>query len=73
MIKVTSLETMEEIVKANKNLEWDGWNVNLITKAKNAAMSKDGVLRKGTWYISKQLPLDRDGWSIPKDLISEKV
>jgi len=27
MININTLEQMEEIVKANKNLYWDGWTV----------------------------------------------
>lgn len=66
---IKSLEQMEQIVKKNKSLIWDGWTVVELQPAKNALMSKDGIRVKGRWYIQKRFDATAAGWDIPDNIV----
>lgn len=66
---VKSLEQMEQIVKNNRNLSWDGWTVVNQFKSDRAATSKDGVRINGTWYIHHRYEPNENGWDIPNKLV----
>jgi len=69
MININTLEQMEEIVKANKNLYWDGWTVVKMYKSDKARTSKYGVYFKNKWRMSRRFEPNRNGWDIPERLI----
>ena len=60
---------MEEIVRSNKSLYWDGWTVVNRYKSDKAQTSKHGVYFKGNWYMSKRFEPSRNGWDIPERLV----
>lgn len=70
MINVKTLEQMEEIVRLNKFLYWDGWTVVNRYKSDKARTSKHGVYFNNKWYMSQRFEPTRDGWHIPERLVS---
>lgn len=66
---VRSLEEMEQIVKKNKSLVWDGWTVVELQPAKNALVSKDGIRINGKWYLQKRFDANSEGWEIPDNFV----
>lgn len=69
MINIKTLEQMEEIVRSNRSLSWDGWTVVNRYKSDKAQTSKYGVYFKGNWYMSKRFEPSRNGWDIPERLV----
>jgi hypothetical protein len=69
MIHITSLDAMEQIVKKNKFLFWDGWNVLYRYPNPVAWRQTDGVFVKGKWFTQKRFELTSKGWDIPKKLV----
>ena len=67
-MNIKSLEQMEVIVKKNKNLHWDGWDV--LKRDPNPAGWRfpNGVFVKGRWYVQKRIPLTSNGWELPDNL-----
>jgi len=68
---VKSLEKMEEIVKNNKRLSWDGWDVLLRIPDHFAWKRRDGVRVSGKWYVQKRYSPSENGWSIPEGLLNK--
>jgi hypothetical protein len=66
---VTSLESMEEIVKKNKFLSWDGWIVVHSYPSDKARTSKYGVYEKKVWQMQRRITPDMNGWDIPTKLM----
>lgn len=66
---VTSLSKMENIVKSNKNLYWDGWTVVNFYNTDKARTSKYGALVNGKWSMTKRFSPTRTGWNIPDKLV----
>jgi hypothetical protein len=66
---VTSLEKMEKIVKRNRELMWDGWNVIHFYPSDKARTSKFGMRIKDRWCISRRFELTEKGWEIPSKLV----
>ncbi len=66
---IKSLEQMEAIVKSNKDLSWDGWDVISLTPAKSGMMSKDGVQINGAWFSKTRFILTENGWEIPNKIV----
>jgi hypothetical protein len=62
---IQSLETMESIVKKNRNLRWDGWNVIDLKKSEMARTSPSGIRINGEWYLHKIYHINTNGWDIP--------
>ena len=62
---IKSLETMESIVKKNRNLRWDGWNVIDLKKSEMARTSPNGIRINGEWYLHKVYTVNANGWDIP--------
>lgn len=69
MIHIDSLDTMEKIVKKNKNLFWQGWDVLYRYPNPVAWKQIDGVFVKGKWFTQKRFELTSKGWDIPKKLV----
>ena len=66
---ITSLEKMEDVVKNNDDLSWDGWTVVENRTKENGAMSKDGAYVDGKWIVQKRYEITADGWEIPNKLV----
>jgi hypothetical protein len=62
---INKLETMESIVKKNRNLRWVGWNVVDLKKSELGRTSPQGIRINGEWFIHKIYVVDRNGWDIP--------
>jgi hypothetical protein len=62
---VNKLEVMESIVKKNRNLRWDGWNVLDIKRSDIARTSPQGIRINNEWYLHKVYTVTRNGWDIP--------
>lgn len=56
---------MERIVKKNKNLKWDGWDVLDLKKSDLAKTSVNGVRINEEWFLCKVYKIDTKGWDIP--------
>ncbi len=68
---VKSLEKMESIVRGNKRLSWDGWDVILRIPDYSAWKKRDGVLVSGKWYVQKRYPVSEKGWSVPEGFLNK--
>lgn len=68
-MQVTSLEQMEKIVKRNKFLKWDGWDVVNAFPSEKGRTSKDGAYINGIWHIQRRYTVDERGWNIPDKLV----
>lgn len=68
-MQVTSLEQMEKIVKRNKFLNWDGWEVVNSFPSEKGRTSKDGAYINGIWHIQRRYTADERGWNIPDKLV----
>ena len=66
---ISSLEKMESIVKNNKSLRWDGWNVVELIASQDAMFETNGVFINGTWYMKKLYPCNTNGWKIPQKYV----
>jgi hypothetical protein len=66
---INSLEKMEDVVKNNDSLSWDGWTVIENRTRENGAMSKDGAYVDGKWIVQKRYEITADGWEIPNKLV----
>ncbi len=64
-MSIRSLNTMEKIVKRNKNLVWDGWDVIELKESDMAKTSVNGIRIKDKWYLKKVYSPGREGWDIP--------
>lgn len=64
-MKIQTLEQMESIVSANKNLFWDGWTVIENYFSEKGRTSKQGAFVNGKWSIQKRYVPTTDGWEIP--------
>ena len=69
---IRSLEQMEQIVGSVKFLHWDGWTVVQTFPSDKARTSKNGIYRKGRWYLQKRFEPGKDGWNIPDKIVSKK-
>lgn len=63
---IDSLDTMENIVKNNRSLSWNGWDVVELTKSPTAMFKRNGSYVNGKWYLKNTFTIERDGWRIPK-------
>ena len=68
-MKITSLEKMEQIVKSNRSLSWDGWTVLNSFPSEKGRTSKNGVRIKGVWNIQNRFEPTMDGWDIPNKFV----
>jgi hypothetical protein len=68
-MQITSLDQMEQIVKSNRALLWDGWTVVSSYPSDNGSTSKDGALVKGKWHIQRRFVPDENGWNIPNKFV----
>ena len=66
---INSLDTMEDIVKNNDNLSWDGWTVLERKTSEDGMMSKDGAFVDGKWIVQKRYEATANGWEIPNKFV----
>lgn len=66
---ISSLENMEQIVKKNKELKWDGWNVIHFYASEKARTSRFGARINGKWCMVRRFPITEKGWEIPNKLV----
>lgn len=64
-MNITSLEQMEQIVKSNRALSWDGWTVISSYPSDKGSTSKDGALVNGKWHVQRRFVPTEKGWDIP--------
>ena len=63
---VTSLSKMEDLVKKNRSLRWDGWTVVHFYQSETAWMSQYGSYYRGKWYMNRRFDVTEKGWDIPE-------
>ena len=66
---ISSLKQMDNIVKSNRSLTWDGWDVVKRVPAATAWKSPSGVFVKNRWYLQNRFKLMENGWKIPDKLV----
>lgn len=62
---VNTLDKMEKIVRRQKNLIWDGYDVLLLVRHPNPVVYKDARFINGKWFRTNRIPLTRQGWELP--------
>lgn len=68
-MNIKSLEKMEEIVRKNRFLRWDGWTVvNAFPNDRGATMP-NGIRIDGRWHIQYRYEPNENGWNIPDKLV----
>lgn len=67
---IRDLNAMENLVKSNDSLEWDGWDVLHIQNKKGSFMNRNSMLINGKWVLTNRYKLESDGWTVPKNLLS---
>lgn len=65
MNTITSLEQMEKIVRSEKSLRWNGWDVEHTVPNPTAWSKPNGVFIRGRWYVKEIFPITESGWEIP--------
>lgn len=69
IVYITTLEEAERIVKRNYNLYWQGWEIVFMKPDRESFRKATGCYHNGKWHNKTILPLTRQGWAIPKELI----
>lgn len=62
---IKDLETMEQIVKNNNGLSWDGWDVVEVKPSNSAIFKTNGAFINGKWHIKNVYKYGSNGWEIP--------
>lgn len=62
---ITNLKEAEQVVKSNRELRWDGWDIISSHFNPRAYSQKDGAWDGKKWVIRKRYSPDRNGWTIP--------
>jgi hypothetical protein len=66
---ISSLEKMEAIVKKNRELRWDGWDVIHFYPSEKAKTSKFGQRINNKWCITKRFEVTEQGWDLPNKFV----
>jgi len=66
---INSLEKMESVVAANKELIWDGWTVIHSYPSEKARTSKFGRRVNNKWHLQRRFEPTEQGWDIPKRFV----
>lgn len=69
---ITSLSEMEDLVRKNRSLRWDGWSVVHFYPSETAWMSKYGSFHRGRWYMNRRFDVTEKGWDIPGRFLGKK-
>lgn len=70
---IKSLEQMEQIVKSNNNLFWDGWSIISRYRSEKAKTSKYGAYIDGNWYMTRKFIPGKNGWDIPESFVNAQI
>jgi hypothetical protein len=70
---IKSLEQMEDIVKNNDSLSWDGWTVLELKKSPMAWMKPNAAFIKHEWHTVNRFDSSNSGWDIPAKLVKKNV
>lgn len=62
---VTNIEEAEQIVRRNKDLRWDGWNIVSWYKDPKGFFNKNGKFINNQWGIQYTYELSNKGWNLP--------
>lgn len=62
---ISSLEKMEDVVRKNKDLKWDGWDVVHSYPSNKGRTSPWGMRVGSKWFLQKRFPVTEKGWEIP--------
>ena len=68
-MKVTSLEQMENIVRNNNQLYWNGWDVERLQPRPNAWSNPSARYFRNKWHLKTTYPITENGWSIPDNIV----
>lgn len=64
-MKITNIDTMDQIVKSNTNMAWDNWTVIVYTDD-DGYFTKNGVFKDGQWKTQYRFNMrDYGVWDIP--------
>jgi len=63
---ISSLDQMESVVKNNKSLKWDGWDVIHFYPSEKGRTSRWGIRMGNKWFLHKRYPVTEQGWEIPR-------
>lgn len=66
---ISSLEKMEDIVKKNKGLKWDGWDVVHSYPSEKGRVSKWGIRINNKWFLQQRYTVNEKGWEIPSKFV----
>lgn len=69
---ITSLSNMEDLVRKNRSLRWEGWDVVHFYPSETAWMSKYGSFHRGKWYMNRKFEVGPKGWEIPDRFLGNK-
>ncbi len=72
MMIVKDLQQMEDIVKNNRSLFWEGWTVVNFYNTEKGRTSKYGAIVNGKWSIVKKFHPTKNGWDIPDKIVSNR-
>jgi len=65
-MKVLDYSEAHKIVQANRNLNWDGWDIVSWVRNPNGATNIHGEFRNGRWGVSRRFTMNDDGtWVVP--------
>jgi hypothetical protein len=59
-------EQAHDVVKNNKFLHWDGWDIVDFKTDANAEFDKRGIRYNNRWGFEKRFSPDHEGWKVPK-------
>lgn len=64
-MQINSLKEMEDIVRKNRSLRWEGWDVIHFYPSPTGWMSQYGTFHRGKWYMNRRFKVTETGWDIP--------
>ena len=71
-MQINSLSHMEDLVRKNRSLRWDGWDVVHFYQSDTAWMSPYGSFFKGRWYMNRRFKVTEVGWNIPERFLGKR-
>lgn len=63
---IINYEQAHDVVKNNKFLHWDGWDIVDFKFDANAEYDKRGIRYKNRWGFEKRYSPDHEGWKVPQ-------
>jgi hypothetical protein len=69
-VVIRDLDAMEDLVKSNPRLKWDGWDVLHIQNKKASFMNRNSMLVDGKWVLVNRYSPESNGWTVPRNVVS---